>query len=97
MKQYFFRNALMIMGLAGFAAVQAQSIAEGIALTESERFEKAATTFRSLLSASPTDGEAWFYLGENYFENEHEDSAAYCYNKGVEVNPRQPLNHAGQG
>lgn len=97
MKQHFFRNVLMITALAGSFTTRSQSIAEGIALTESERFEKAAATFRSLLTASPTDGEAWFYLGENYFENEREDSAAFCYNKGVEVNPRQPLNHAGQG
>jgi len=97
MKQNFLRNALMITAFGAVVGAQAQTVAEAIALTESERFEKAGTTLRSLLAASPTDGEAWFYLGENYFENDREDSAAYCYNKGVEVNPRQPLNYAGQG
>lgn len=87
----------MITAFGAVVGAQAQTVAEAIALTESERFEKAGTTLRSLLAASPTDGEAWFYLGENYFENDREDSAAYCYNKGVEVNPRQPLNYAGQG
>lgn len=97
MKQNSFRNALMLTALAGSLSAGAQTIAEAIALTESERFEKAATTLRSVLAASPNDGEAWFYLGENYFENDREDSAAYCYNKGVDLNPRQPLNHVGQG
>lgn len=87
----------MITAFGAVVGAQAQTVAEAIALTESERFEKAGTTLRNLLAASPTDGEAWFYLGENYFENDREDSAAYCYNKGVEVNPRQPLNYAGQG
>ena len=87
----------MITAFGAVVGAQAQTVTEAIALTESERFEKAGTTLRNLLAASPTDGEAWFYLGENYFENDREDSAAYCYNKGVEVNPRQPLNYAGQG
>lgn len=97
MKQIFFRNPLFFTAFVALANANAQSVAEAINLTESERFEKAAATLRSVLTASPTDGEAWFYLGENYFENDREDSAAYCYNKGVEVNPRQPLNYAGQG
>lgn len=97
MKQNIFRNALLLTAFVGSSGANAQTIAEAIALTESERFEKAATTLRSILAASPTDGEAWFYLGENYFENDREDSAAYCYDRGVEVNPRQPLNHVGQG
>ena len=97
MNQNIFRNALFLTAFAVGSGVQAQTVAEAIALTESERFEKAGTTLRSVLSASPTDGEAWFYLGENYFENDREDSASYCYTKGVEVNPRQPFNHVGMG
>lgn len=97
MKQNFFRNTLFLTTFVGSMNASAQTIAEGIAFTESERFEKAAATLRSVLTASPTDGEACFYLGENYFENDREDSAAYCYDKGVEVNPRQPLNYVGQG
>ena len=97
MKQNIFRNTLLLSMLLGASGAYAQTIAEAIALTESERFEKAGTTLRQWLSTNPTDGEAWFYLGENYFENDREDSAAYCYDRGVEVNPRQPLNHVGQG
>jgi tetratricopeptide (TPR) repeat protein len=97
MKQNIFRNTLVITAFAGVLNVGAQSVTEAISLTESERFERAGSILRGLLQANATDGEAWFYLGENYFENDREDSAAYCYNKGVEVNPRQPLDHVGQG
>lgn len=97
MKQNILRNALMLTVFAGVLNAKAQSIPEAIALTESERFERSGSILRGLLQTNATDGEAWFYLGENYFENDREDSAAYCYNKGVEVNPRQPLNHVGQG
>lgn len=97
MRKYFILASLATIALASSNNTSGQTVAEGIALTESERFERAGAILRTVLTANPTDGEAWFYLGENYLENEREDSAAYCYNKGVEVNPRQPLNHVGQG
>ena len=69
MKQNILRNALMLTVFAGVLNAKAQSIPEAIALTESERFERSGSILRGLLQTNATDGEAWFYLGENYFEN----------------------------
>ena len=70
---------------------------EAIKLTEQEQFEKATSAFMTLVKANPKNGEAWFYLGENYFADGRSDSAAMAFRKGIEVNPNFPLNYAGLG
>ncbi|QQR84934.1 MAG: hypothetical protein IPJ76_09900 [Flavobacteriales bacterium] len=76
--------------------VQAQ-LEEAIKLTDKEQFEKATAQYKAAITAAPTSGEAWFYMGENYWYNDKRDSALTCYRKGAEVNPRLPLNHIGIG
>lgn len=97
MKKKTLLCTLFTLAMGVLNTVSAQTIAEAIALTESERFERAGAMLRTILAANPSDGEAWFHLGENFMESDREDSASYCYTKGVEMNPRQPLNHIGQG
>jgi len=75
----------------------AQSLQEAIRMTDNERFENATAAFRSLLAASPNDGQTWFFMGENYWYNDRTDSAAACYASGIRLNPMFPLNHAGSG
>lgn len=89
---------LLTMGLAclAFSGAQAQ-LKEAIELTDKEQFEKAASAFKRIVAAQPNQGEAWFYMGENYFANDRADSAEAAYRKGIEVNPSFPLNHAGLG
>lgn len=84
--------------LAGSSSVaSAQTLQEAIRLTDNEQFERATVAFRSLLAASPNDGQAWFFMGENYWSNGRTDSAATCYATGARLNPIFPLNHAGLG
>ncbi|MBK9275517.1 MAG: tetratricopeptide repeat protein [Flavobacteriales bacterium] len=75
----------------------AQTLQDAQRLTDREQFEAATTAFRKLLAATPNDGATWYFLGENYWENEQPDSAQLCYRRGAELNPRYPLNHAGLG
>lgn len=82
--------------LLAAGAAQAQ-LPEAIKLTDKEQFEKATAAFTRIVAAEPSNGEAWFYLGENHFANDRTDSAEACYRKGIEVNPRFPLNYAGLG
>lgn len=70
---------------------------EAIKLTDNEQFEKATAAFKHIVESSPNNGEAWFYLGENYFAEDRSDSAEAAYRKGIEVNPNFPLNYAGLG
>ena len=64
-------------------------------LTENERFEQATSAIMAVLAAEPTNGDAWFRLGENYYYNDKLDSAKYAYSRGVAVNPLMPLNAVG--
>lgn len=91
------RTFLTLGLLSATVASNAQSLSDAIKLTDKEQFDKATAAFRSQLASAPQNGEAWFYLGENYFANDHADSAEFAYRKGLEVNPRFPLNHAGLG
>ena len=75
----------------------AQTLQDAIKLTNKEQFERATAAFKQLIIASPQNGEVWFYMGENYWESEHPDSAEYCYHKGLEGNPHFALNTVGIG
>lgn len=90
-------KTLLTIGLACAALGAAAQLPEAIKLTDNEQFEKAATAFQRIVKADPNSGEAWFYMGENYFDNDRSDSAGAAYRKGIEVNPNYPLNYAGLG
>ena len=92
-------NRILLGGVFAAASLfgNAQTLQDAVQLTDREQFERATTTFKRLLSASPNDGATWYYFGQNYFANEQQDSAEYCYRHGAEVNPRYPLNKAGIG
>lgn len=75
----------------------AQSLKESIRLTENEQFVKAGQAFKSLLQADPSNGDVYFYYGENYFKNDNIDSAKVMYQKGIDANASNPLNYVGLG
>ena len=75
----------------------AQTLQEAIKYTDNEQFETATRAFKSLLKGQPSNGDIYYYLGENYFKNEDADSASYYYKKGIETAPTSPLNYVGQG
>ena len=83
---------LSCVAFGGFAQLQ-----QAIKLTDKEQFEHAAKAFEAIVKASPTNGEAWFYMGENYYANDRTDSAEAAYRKGIDVNSQFPLNYAGLG
>ncbi len=90
-------KTFLTIGLACAAITATAQLPTAIKLMENEQFEKATTAFKHIVEASPNSGEAWFYLGENYFANDRADSAEAAYRKGIEVNPNYPLNYAGLG
>jgi len=75
----------------------AQTLTDAIKLTDKEQFEKATSAFKKIAAAEPQNGEAWFYFGENYWENGRTDSAEVCYRQGNGVGGKFPLNKVGLG
>ena len=93
MKKFLTLTLVCAISLTGGA----QSLADAIKLTDKEQFEKATTAFKKIVAAAPQNGEAWFYFGENYWENERSDSAEACYRQGNGVGGEFPLNKVGLG
>ena len=91
------KTLTLALSSAAILTANAQSLPEAIKLTDKEQFEKATSSFKALLAAAPQNAEAWFYFGENYWENERSDSAEYCYRMAVGADGKFPLGHVGLG
>jgi len=93
-------------GGAGGGIAFSQSLQDAIKLSESEQFEKAGAAFVSLIQREATQGDNYFYYGENFFKQEildssfkamDLDSARILYETGMKKNPGNPLNYVGMG
>ena len=76
---------------------QAQTLKEAIKLSDNEQFESAGKAFEALVQQQPTNGDNYFYWGENYFNSEKSAEALKMYTKGIEVMASNPLNYIGLG
>jgi membrane fusion protein (multidrug efflux system) len=63
----------------------AQSLADAIKLTDKEQFEKATAAFKKIVATEPQNGEAWFYFGENFWENQRLGKALWSQGKKAEA------------
>ena len=75
----------------------AQSLNEAIKQTTNEQFETADASFKALIQSQPTNGEYYFYYGENYFKNDNMEMANALYQKGVDINATNPISYVGLG
>lgn len=75
-----------------------QTLADALKKTDNERYEEAAKDFRSLVTQSGIAvGDVYFFYGENFFQSEDSDSAKIMWNKGVDLDPENPLAIVGKG
>jgi len=85
-------GALFISVLA-----HSQTLQDAVKLTNNEEFEKADKAFKALQLSQPTVGNIYFYRGENFYNWGKTDSAQNTYQKGININPLEPLNYVGLG
>ncbi len=78
-------------------SVNAQTLADGIRLTENEQYTAAKAVFKKLVAAEPTNGDNFFYFGDLLLKMEDPDSALIVFKKGVDIEPSNPLTHVGYG
>ena len=71
-----------------------QSVDDGKKLLKNQSFTKAVQFFKSL-AIQNNNPEAWYYLGETYFEKGNYDSAKIAYNNGIQSKSDFGLNYAG--
>lgn len=75
----------------------AQTLQDAITKSDNERYQAAASDFRSLIAKEATKGDNYFYYGENFFNSGDLDSANIYYQKGADLNATYPLNYVGLG
>ncbi len=86
--------------------LRAQSLDEARTSTKNEQYDKAEELFQQLIKNEPSNSTYYFYYGENklldYFADTISNSlniamreAAEVFNKGIEANAADPLNHVG--
>ena len=108
MKRLAFRPVVMLAVLLTVFAfkLKAQDQNEATLLTRSEQYDKANAMFKELIQKDPSNGDNYFYLGENYLADYYSDTisnsltvtakeAKAIYQKGVEASPNDPLNYIG--
>jgi tetratricopeptide (TPR) repeat protein len=108
MKRLIFRPAFLLAGILTVFTIniKAQDLNSATLLTRSEQYDKAEAMFQQLIQKEPTNSKNYFYLGENYLLDYFADTisnsltvsakaAKDSYQKGVEVNPNDPLNYIG--
>lgn len=108
MKRLILRPAFVLAVLiTGFSInLKAQDLASAIQLTKSEQYDKAQVLYKELIQKEPSNSKNYFFSGENYLLEYFADtisnslplaakSAKEVYQKGVDVNPGDPLNYVG--
>lgn len=91
------KELIVAVGVFFAFGINAQTLQEAIRMTENEQYESAAKVFQKLIESEPTNGNAFYYYGENYFKNEMPDKAKALYQKGIDANPTNAINYVGLG
>lgn len=93
-------NNLKILSVALFAStsvLQAQDINEVKKQIDAEQFQKAKTSLKSIIKSNPSEGKAFFLLGNIYLNQSVIDSAGITYNEGLKAKNEAHFNYIGLG
>ena len=88
-----FSVALLTSALAS----QAQDINQAKKAIDAEQFESAKSILKSIIKAKPSNGAAFFTLGNVYLTQSVEDSAKIYFQNGLAASDGAKLNYIGLG
>ena len=83
--------------LASAFTAQAQDINQAKKAIDAEQFESAKTILKSIIKAKPSNGAAYFTLGNVYLTQSVEDSAKIYFQEGLSASDGAKLNYIGLG
>ncbi|OCB75234.1 tetratricopeptide repeat protein [Flavobacterium crassostreae] len=93
-------NKFKILGvafLAGMTVSQAQSIDQAKKEIDAEKYQDAKTTLKSIVKSDPSEGKAFFLLGNVYLYQNVADSAKITYTNGLTAKKDAHFNYIGLG
>ncbi|WP_220763029.1 hypothetical protein [Flavobacterium sp. UMI-01] len=88
---------LSIAFLASVSISQAQDISQAKKAIDAEQYENAKVTLKSIVKSNPSEGEAFFLLGNVYLFQNIADSAKIAYNDGLKAKDQAHYNYIGLG
>lgn len=83
--------------LASAFASQAQDINQAKKAIDAEQFESAKSILKSIIKTKPSNGAAFFTLGNIYLTQSVEDSAKIYFQNGLKASDEANLNNIGLG
>lgn len=90
-------TTLSVALLASAFTLQAQDINQAKKAIDAEQFESAKTILKSIIKAKPSNGAAFFTLGNVYLNQNVQDSAKIYFQNGLSASDGAKLNHIGLG
>jgi tetratricopeptide (TPR) repeat protein len=81
----------------GGMATQGQNLEKGIWYMKQRQYISAKNIFAALLQKNPNSGKHLFYMGQVCYALGQADSAEAFYQKGILLDPKEPLNYLGAG
>ena len=90
-------KCFLIASLLVSSTLFSQTLTDAVKQTTNEQFTKADASFNALLAAQPSNGDLYFYYGENHFKSGNTELANKVYQKGADVNATNPLPYIGLG
>ncbi len=90
-------STLSVAILATAFTTQAQDINQAKKAIDAEQFESAKSILKSIIKTKPSNGTAFFTLGNVYLEQNIQDSAKIYFDKGLMASEDARLNNIGLG
>ena len=98
------RSSFTLLAVGCFVALttniafaQAQEIKEAQHLIEIDQTGKAIPVLEQATKTYPDNAALWYHLGIAQLKKGQRDLAAKSFDKGISLNPKEPLNYVGRG
>ncbi len=85
----------LLFGLFAFVSVQAQTVQDGVALLNAEKYTEAEALFKKLAETPSADNQ--YYLGYYLVKMNRLDEAQKAFEKGLEIDDKSVINQVGLG
>jgi tetratricopeptide (TPR) repeat protein len=91
------KKSLVILGLIISGSALGQTLKDAIRLTVNEQYDEATQIFVQLIQKEPVNATNYYYFGDNYIQQENIDSARIIFQKGTDLDAKNPLPLVGLG
>jgi Flp pilus assembly protein TadD len=90
-------KSLSVAFLATVSFANAQDIDQAKKAIDAEQFENAKSTLKAIIKSDPSEGKAYFLLGNVYLSQKVADSAKMTFQKGIAAKDDNHFNYIGLG